>query len=110
MAPRTRREAIRLFVEAIRESLRCFVDVHVYTEQVAARPDDQFPHMHVGWDLLAGEKPISKYHFPTGHIVLEDFLRLLVRDFGARPRRHDWGSILARTSRAITVNLPNCAL
>ncbi len=34
-------------------------------------------------------------HLPTGYVSLADIIRLLIRDFGATPRRRDWESVLS---------------
>lgn len=73
-------------------------EIFAYHYHPALTPDVPFPHMHVHWNRPAGEKPISKCHFPTGHIALEDFLRLLIRDFSAQPRVSNWEAVFTRTA------------
>lgn len=52
------------------------------------------PHLHVG--TAAGEliDDFHRWHLPTGHISLEDVLRLLVEELGVQPLREDWPDIL----------------
>jgi hypothetical protein len=37
---------------------------------------------------------LGNLHFPTGRIVLEDIIELLIREFRVDPRRDDWEAIL----------------
>jgi len=54
------------------------------------------PHLHVSnaaWrDRFATD--LSSTHFFTGPIALADVVSLLIMEFGAIPRRDDWGSVL----------------
>jgi hypothetical protein len=53
-------------------------------------PDGRFkqPHLHVA-------ALNRRQHLPTGRVSLEAILRLLLTEFGVRPRRADWESVLA---------------
>ncbi|MCX6023620.1 MAG: hypothetical protein NTZ05_18175 [Chloroflexi bacterium] len=54
-----------------------------------------FPHLHVAQGRVDYAGLLAKAHFPTGTIALRDVLRLMTEDFGVRPRREDWASVLA---------------
>ena len=65
-----------------------------------------WPHLHLG--PAAGDlwRPVSRVHFPTGAIVIQDVIRLAIREFGAPPRRADWESVLQRTRPALAEAQP----
>jgi len=60
-----------------------------------------WPHVHLG--PAAGDlwRPLSRAHLPTGRIVVQDVLRLAIRDFGVPPRRANWEAVLERTQRLL---------
>ena len=51
-------------------------------------------HLHIGHGAMLGREEFQTAHLPTGRVSLADILRLLIRDFGAVPRRRDWESVL----------------
>ena len=51
-------------------------------------------HLHIGHGAMLGRDELQTAHLPTGRVSLADTIRLLIRDFGATPRRPDWESIL----------------
>ncbi len=54
-------------------------------------------HMHVGNVLLADNAPIQnfhKLHIPTARVSVESVIRMLIEEFGVRPRREAWSEIL----------------
>lgn len=54
------------------------------------------PHMHLG--AGSGVNPaLSKVHFPTGRISIEDFLWLAIHGFDAQPQRDDWEDVLGES-------------
>lgn len=56
-----------------------------------------YPHLHLGagaGDLRSG---LTESHLPTGRVALEDFVRLLIEGFGARPLREDWEEVLEKS-------------
>jgi hypothetical protein len=53
-----------------------------------------YPHLHLGPAARVGRDELIRAHLPTGRIALEAVLRLLITDFGVRPRRRDWADIL----------------
>ena len=55
------------------------------------------PHLHLGAGAEVGRRDLADAHLPTGHIVLQDVLRLAIAEFGVRPLRRDWSEILDRT-------------
>ena len=52
------------------------------------------PHLHLRQGAQVGRSEVRDAHLPTGVVPLVSFLRLLVVDLGAQPRRPDWDSIL----------------
>jgi hypothetical protein len=63
-----------------------------------------FPHLHIGVGATGAQTPfltgrLHKAHFPTGLIDVEDIVRFAIVEFGARPRRPDWESVLDATRR-----------
>lgn len=73
-------------------------EIVAYHYHPTLTPDISFPHMHIQWNLVVGPNPFGKCHFPTGHIALEDFLRLLIRDFSAQPRVPNWDAVFTSTA------------
>jgi hypothetical protein len=60
-----------------------------------------WPHAHIGGAMLRdGVRLSSRMHLPTRQVAIEDVIRLAIVEFGVRPRRSDWASVLARTSQA----------
>jgi hypothetical protein len=59
------------------------------------------PHLHLGAGAEVGRRDVADAHLPTGHITLEDVLRLAISEFGVRPLRRDWSEILDRTRRSL---------
>jgi hypothetical protein len=57
------------------------VEFHWHPEST---PKLKWPHMHVIANSKHGE--LDRVHFPTARICIEDFIRLLVRDFGVETR------------------------
>ena len=53
-----------------------------------------------GSPLVQTEAHLGRLHPPTGPIVIEDVVDLLVRDFAAVPVRPDWQDELAANRRA----------
>ena len=52
-------------------------------------------HLHIGHGAIIGREELHHAHLPSGHVSVADILRLLISDFGASPRRHDWQAVLA---------------
>ena len=52
-------------------------------------------HLHIGHGAVIGREELHHAHLPSGHVSIPDILRLLISDFGASPRRHDWQAVLA---------------
>lgn len=55
-----------------------------------------FPHMHIGSGSGVTVEGITKPHYETPRVSLEEFLWMLVKDFGVLCRRDDWEAVLAR--------------
>lgn len=54
------------------------------------RSSATFPHLHLQAGARVGVPQLTKAYLPTGRVVAEDFVRLLIQHFGVRPLRHDW--------------------
>jgi len=77
-------------------------EVFAYHWHPEGRSSVTFAHLHVSRPssrLRTGASdlsvPVSSAHFPTGLVALQQVLRLLITDFGVRPRRRDWTRILS---------------
>jgi len=72
-------------------------------------PLSAFLHLHINRGVIdsevtsqAGLSPaltrlrpdVADAHFPTHHITLGEVARLLITQFGVRPRRADWDTVL----------------
>ncbi len=57
------------------------------------------PHLHVNVDPQWGRRGFRKHHLPTGRVVLEDFVQLLIDEFGVKPLKRGWQKVL-RDNRA----------
>lgn len=53
-----------------------------------------YPHLHFH-TATGSAKFLSKAHIPTRRISLEEVLRFLIEQLGAKPRRSNWREILA---------------
>jgi hypothetical protein len=53
-----------------------------------------FPHLHIGRGSGVKVEGFYKTHLPTPRVLLEDFLQLLLDDFGIQPNRTDWRNVL----------------
>lgn len=54
------------------------------------------PHMHLG-PGCGVDPDVSKIHFPTGRVSVEDFIWVTIEGFGIESRRGDWQDILAES-------------
>lgn len=71
------------------------------------------PHMHIpvagslilpqraGSRLASQKTYLDDLHFPTGHILLEDIVELLIREFQVSSRRDDWEEVLQSNREAV---------
>jgi hypothetical protein len=57
------------------------------------------PHLHLGAGAQVGKAELARAHLPTGPVAVQDFLRMLITDFGVRPLRRDWEDILETTKQ-----------
>jgi hypothetical protein len=64
----------------------------------------KWPHVHIKGNSAEGD--LSRKHFPTARIAVEDFLRFLIRDFDVMPRLEyaEWKEILTRNKREFVAN------
>jgi hypothetical protein len=58
------------------------------------------PHLHLGAGAGELRAEFARAHVPTGHIALQQVIRLAIEAFGAKPHRANWRSALARSSDA----------
>ncbi len=58
-----------------------------------------FPHLHLQYGALLGRTEFERAHLPTGRVTLEDFVRLLIADFGVSTARDDWEQALEESRR-----------
>lgn len=77
-------------------------EVIAYHWHAASGGDVAFPHVHIGIGATGGDTRMlagrfHKAHFPTGVIAIEDVIRLAITEFGARPRRPNWETVLDTT-------------
>jgi hypothetical protein len=56
--------------------------------------------MHFGAGAGIEDAPISRVHFPTNRISVEDFLWLALGEFDVQPLRVDWRTVLDETRTA----------
>jgi hypothetical protein len=68
-------------------------------------PKLQWPHLHI-LGQMDNEDDIRKIHFPTARLSIEDFVRLLMRDFAVKARvdHATWKEILTRNKQAFVEN------
>ena len=52
------------------------------------------PHLHLGAGAQVGRRDLREAHLPTGHIPLQELLRVLIEEMGVQTRRADWNVIL----------------
>lgn len=65
------------------------------------RSHEQDPHIHIGSGIVdssAGDlgKVFSRFHIPTGHMVLARVVRMLITEFSVVPNRQDWETVIGR--------------
>ncbi len=59
------------------------------------------PHLHVSAEAdWVHHGALKKKHLPTGRVSVEDFIELLIVEFGVRHRREDWQEVLDK-NRAV---------
>lgn len=62
----------------------------------AGRSPVSYPHLHIGSESGIPPRGLitPRTHLPTGHVPIEDFLRLSIEQLGVTPRRPDWSAVL----------------
>lgn len=60
-----------------------------YHYHPSASPQIWFPHLHVN---------NNRMHFPSGRVSIEEFIRLAILEYGARPTQ-DWEAVLMESQR-----------
>jgi hypothetical protein len=65
-------------------------------------PDLRWPHLHV--NAASADGNLLRAHLPTSRIAIEDFLKVLIRDFGVKSRLPyaQWKEILTRNKKAFS--------
>jgi len=61
-----------------------------------------FPHFHLGAGASVGHSVLRKAHMPTWRVSLEDVIWMLINEFGVKPRRADWQTVLSRSRDLFT--------
>jgi hypothetical protein len=56
-----------------------------------------FPHLHIRQGAGLGREEFQRAHLPTGRVALENFVRLLIVDFGVPPEKDNWEDELAKS-------------
>jgi len=62
-------------------------------------PGPSFPHLHIGFAAGTIRDELQKAHCPTGRIALEQFLRLVIEEFGITAKK-GWSDVLANAQVA----------
>ncbi len=87
-------------------------EVVVFHWEPEGRSPVRTPHLHLpaatpivlpqrGGSGVAGAKThLGKLHLPTGRILIEDVVELLIREFGAVPLNENWAAILEKNREA----------
>lgn len=70
-------------------------EVMLYHWHPAGNSSITTPHLHLERGARVGLRELREAHLPTGHVSLSAFLRLLILDLEAQPRRSDWDAILS---------------
>lgn len=70
------------------------VELVSYHQHPFGRSHVHAPHLHLPTGIM-GDPGIAGAHLPTGNVELEDFVRFLITELGARPLRADWEAILS---------------
>ncbi len=58
-----------------------------------------FPHLHLQHGAGLGRPEFQRAHLPTGRVALEDFVQLLIDDFGVPSAREDWEAALEESRK-----------
>lgn len=61
------------------------------------RSPADFPHLHLKAGAKVGRSELAKAYLPTGRVMAEDFVQLLIEHFSVRPLRNDWRDALAQS-------------
>jgi len=56
-----------------------------------------FPHLHLEHGARIEREEFEGAHLPTGRVAFEDFVRLLIVDFGVPPEKEDWEEVLLQS-------------
>ncbi|MGA2537983.1 MAG: hypothetical protein ABSF53_18365 [Terracidiphilus sp.] len=83
------------------QGLETIVEFHWHPGQTT---NLKWPHLHVKANGVDGG--LGRVHFPTGRFAIEDYLKLLIRDFGVKPRLpyEQWKEILTRNKREFSAS------
>jgi hypothetical protein len=72
-------------------------EIFSYQWHPKQRSSVTFPHLHLRSGAKIGRAEFADAHLPTGRVALEDFVRLLIDDFGVLPIRSDWETALLQS-------------
>ena len=77
-----------------------FIPLFEFHWHPASTPRLKWPHMHINGNTYDGD--VGRVHFPTARVCIEDFIRILIRDFDVKPRlpHAEWREILTRNKAA----------
>jgi hypothetical protein len=56
-----------------------------------------YPHLHLESAAGLSRSEFEQAHLPTGRVIIEDFVRLLIDDFGVPAARDDWEQALEKS-------------
>jgi hypothetical protein len=59
-----------------------------------------FPHLHIEAGAHVRNPQVARAHLPTGRILLEEVLRLTIREFGVQTLHDDWEQIFTESQLA----------
>jgi hypothetical protein len=84
-------ETVGYYYELQTESNAEILSYHWHPE---SRSPLIFPHMHIGEGSGATVRGLFEPHFPTPRMSLEEFLWMLIEDFGVQSRQRKWKKLL----------------
>jgi hypothetical protein len=88
------------YAYTLEESAHLGMAILAYHWHPHGRSQITYPHLHI-YPCAEIRRPDGREaHLPTGWVALEEVLRLLIADFGVRPKRKAWTEVLQRTQAA----------
>lgn len=80
------------YIFAIRDGEQKILSYHWHPDN----EDVRFPHLHLDQGASVGRTELASAHLPTGRVLIEDVVYLLIKDFNVE-RADDWEARLATT-------------